>query len=151
LENGNQIESHLKKHKKPMTLKELKKEIPNDNIINIIDKCWKIPEERIDFNSLHEEFNEMMNKENNRLYNVMCPISKQFFYKPVIAADGHTYEKKCIEDWFKKYHNSPLTREIVLNKHLIPNNIIKTLTNEYIKQYNISENLIFDKSEYPEE
>ena len=28
---------------------------------------------------------------------------------PVVAADGHTYNRKDIEDWFKEHNTSPNT------------------------------------------
>ncbi|KAK6496287.1 hypothetical protein TWF481_002312 [Arthrobotrys musiformis] len=31
---------------------------------------------------------------------LMCPITKELFQDPVVAADGHTYERRAIERWF---------------------------------------------------
>jgi hypothetical protein len=55
-----------------------------------------------------------------------CPISKQYFYDPVIAEDGNTYERKNIETWLKSKNTSPLTRKII-KKPLVDNLIIKQL------------------------
>ena len=62
-----------------------------------------------------------------------CPISCERLCDPVIAADGHTYEKSAIVDWFKICAErklpctSPQTRELLKNKTLTPNHAIKQL------------------------
>jgi hypothetical protein len=40
---------------------------------------------------------------------------------PVIAADGHTYNRVDIEKWFKQHNTSPLTNDPVDHKMLISN------------------------------
>ena len=40
----------------------------------------------------------------------VCPITNEIFIDPVIAEDGHTYERKAITDWLQKNSISPLTR-----------------------------------------
>lgn len=39
----------------------------------------------------------------------LCPIMYQLFREPVIAQDGHTYERSAIEKWFEKHSTSPRT------------------------------------------
>ena len=34
-------------------------------------------------------------------HNFKCPISHEIMIEPVIAADGHNYEKENIELWFQ--------------------------------------------------
>ena len=53
---------------------------------------------------------------------------------PVIASDGNTYERSSLEYLFKKKENtnSPLTREILDKKVLIPNNNLKKLINDLL-------------------
>ena len=36
-----------------------------------------------------------------------CPISMEIMRDPVIAADGHTYERAEIESWFANNRTSP--------------------------------------------
>jgi len=60
---------------------------------------------------------------------VTCPISKEIFFDPVIASDGHTYERSMIVQWLNKNKNSPITREPITNV-LIDNNIVKKIVNE---------------------
>ena len=40
---------------------------------------------------------------------------------PVVAADGHTYNRVDIENWLKEHDTSPLTHETLEHKMLIPN------------------------------
>ena len=40
---------------------------------------------------------------------------------PVVAADGHTYERAAIEAWLKSHQTSPMTREPLAHKNLVPN------------------------------
>ena len=51
----------------------------------------------------------------------MCPITHERFLDPVIAADGHTYEREAIESWLKEHSNSPVTR-MPMDSRLVVNN-----------------------------
>ena len=51
-----------------------------------------------------------------------CPITHEVMTDPVIAQDGHTYQREVIQGWFNAGNNtSPLTREVMgltlLNNH----------------------------------
>jgi len=39
---------------------------------------------------------------------LVCPITQQIIEDPAIAADGHTYERKAIEQWLKENKKSPV-------------------------------------------
>ena len=41
----------------------------------------------------------------------ICPISLEIMFDPVVASDGHTYERESIMKIFKTSQKSPLTRE----------------------------------------
>ena len=56
-----------------------------------------------------------------------CPITKSRFLDPVIAEDGHTYERQAIEQWLQREKSSPITREAMSIDRLRPNYIIKQL------------------------
>lgn len=64
---------------------------------------------------------------------LICPISQSIFLNPVIASDGHTYEKSEIEKWYNKNNTSPITREKITNT-FIPNYIIKNLISKYLEK-----------------
>ena len=44
---------------------------------------------------------------------------------PVIAADGHTYDKHAIQEWLKEKDESPVTGATLLHVRLVPNTLIK--------------------------
>ena len=51
----------------------------------------------------------------------VCPISQEPMQDPVVAADGHTYERAAIARWLTTSDKSPLTGEILAHKELVPN------------------------------
>ena len=55
-----------------------------------------------------------MTNENNH-----CP-------DPVIAADGHTYERSGIAEWLTNHTTSPVTRAVLKNQELTPNHQLKS-------------------------
>ena len=58
----------------------------------------------------------------------VCPLSKKKLTDPVVAADGYTYEKSAIEDYFNSGKTaSPITGEELTDKSLIPNKTLKSL------------------------
>ena len=58
----------------------------------------------------------------------MCPITQEKMIDPVIAQDGHTYERKAIEAWFSTSSMSPMTNAPLPNgnKTLLPNFNLKS-------------------------
>jgi hypothetical protein len=53
-----------------------------------------------------------------------CPITGEPMVDPVVAADGHTYERAAIARWFHSNNKSPLTGSVVPHKHLVPNYVL---------------------------
>jgi hypothetical protein len=64
-----------------------------------------------------------------------CPISYNVFIDPVICSDGHTYERKYIEDWLEISNKSPMTGEIIFSRHLYPNHLVKSMLKNCKKSY----------------
>lgn len=60
-----------------------------------------------------------------------CPISQEIFNDPVVAADGHTYERKAIEAWFTSHATSPMTNEPLLHLMLVPNILVRGMIKQY--------------------
>ena len=54
---------------------------------------------------------------------------------PVICSDGHTYERSAIEKWLSTENHSPMTRQIITNKSLIPNIALRNIIQEYEKNH----------------
>jgi hypothetical protein len=55
-----------------------------------------------------------------------CPITLEVMTDPVIAADGHSYERAGIEAYFRSGQNkSPITRAVFATQNLMPNIALK--------------------------
>ncbi|DBA90509.1 TPA: hypothetical protein ACH3X1_003771 [Trebouxia sp. C0004] len=54
-----------------------------------------------------------------------CPILKAAMVDPVIAADGHTYERVAIEQWLQHGDISPVTGNALAHTRLLPNVLIR--------------------------
>lgn len=65
----------------------------------------------------------------------ICPISTEIFKDPVVACDGHTYERQYIEDWLKIKKISPVSN-IPMNDTLVPNYSLRSLIEEMLSLCN---------------
>ena len=73
---------------------------------------------------------------------LICPIEHVLFHDPVLACDGHCYERKAIELWFKKSQSpdirpvlSPITGEPLEDLTLVPNVPIRTMSRDFARQH----------------
>lgn len=56
-----------------------------------------------------------------------CPITLEYFVDPVIAADGHTYEREALLTWLASKNKSPITGlPLDRNAPLIPNHTLRS-------------------------
>ena len=57
----------------------------------------------------------------------------ELYYNLPIAnqADGHTYERSAIEQWFETHNTSPATGLELDNKQLIPNHSLRSLIQDF--------------------
>lgn len=62
---------------------------------------------------------------------LICPITHSLFCDPVVASDGHTYERAAIINWLKTSHKSPMTRQNISSETLNPNLVVKTMADEF--------------------
>jgi len=46
--------------------------------------------------------------------------------EPVIAADGHTYERAALEEWLLHHVTSPVTGDFLPHTRIVPNVLIKS-------------------------
>ena len=60
-----------------------------------------------------------------------CPLSRDIMNEPVVFGDGFSYELAYISEWALENETSPLTRERVSNKIMIPNLTLKNMIKEY--------------------
>jgi len=50
-----------------------------------------------------------------------CPITGEPMRNPVVAADGHTYERKAIKRWLRESNRSPMTGATMPHKEVVTN------------------------------
>jgi len=62
---------------------------------------------------------------------MLCPITGEIFFDPVMTDDGHSYEKLAIQCWLRDYDSSPVTKGTLKSKTLIPNILLKKLVNDF--------------------
>ena len=62
---------------------------------------------------------------------LLCPITNEIFFEPVLTCDGQSYEKKAIEQWLLKFNTSPVTNLALDTKYLIPNLSVKNLVQSF--------------------
>lgn len=61
----------------------------------------------------------------------VCPLTLTLMREPVIAADGHSYEKAQLEEWLRDNDTSPLTNLRLPHKLAVPNHALRSLIEEY--------------------
>ncbi len=64
-----------------------------------------------------------------------CPITMGVMSDPVCAADGHTYERRAIEEWLSKKATSPMTGGPLTTKAVVPNFTLRSMIGEWIEQH----------------
>lgn len=64
-------------------------------------------------------------------YSFKCPISHEVMEDPVFLCDGHTYDRKSIEQWLRQQHTSPCTGRAVANTTLTPNYALRNAIDEF--------------------
>ena len=82
-----------------------------------------------------------------------CPLTKKVFVDPVVARDGHTYERQAILDWWrtcgtktdKEGKNrgtetflSPTTGDYLSDSALVPNGLVLRAQTYHVSQIQIS-------------
>ena len=56
-------------------------------------------------------FNIMANQQPNPPNELVCPITQEIMFDPVVASDGRTYERNAIQRWLSTKNTSPMTKE----------------------------------------
>lgn len=64
-----------------------------------------------------------------------CPITCELMEDPVLAADGHSYERGAIEAWLATHATSPKSGEELPSNALIPNHALRNLIADWAKEY----------------
>ncbi|EOD18362.1 hypothetical protein EMIHUDRAFT_196574 [Emiliania huxleyi CCMP1516] len=61
----------------------------------------------------------------------ICPITTEVMAEPVMAADGHSYERRQIERWLTTKSTSPLTGGELEHLFLTPNHSLRRMIREW--------------------
>ena len=51
---------------------------------------------------------------------------QEMLVEPVIAADGHTYERSALQNWLQDHNTSPVTGASLLHMRMVPNLVIRS-------------------------
>ncbi|EOD27486.1 hypothetical protein EMIHUDRAFT_235692 [Emiliania huxleyi CCMP1516] len=61
----------------------------------------------------------------------ICPITTEVMGDPVMAADGHAYERTAIERWLATKSTSPMTGAELENTGLFPHHMLRRQIREW--------------------
>ncbi len=78
----------------------------------------------------------------------ICSISMNIMQDPVVAADGFSYDRTAIQQWFIRSGKSPKTGLLLDNKNLIPNQTLKTMIREWIPGRQLLDSPLEGKSSF---
>lgn len=98
------------------TLKLLELQQERDEALRQVaerDDALKQITEKLDFD--RNEFEAQVEQD------FMCPITHEKMQEPVVAADGHTYERRAIEKWMRESSTSPMTGAPLTHRYLTTN------------------------------
>jgi hypothetical protein len=62
----------------------------------------------------------------------ICPLTLDIMYDPVLDPEGNTYERRAIVEWLRHKRNSPVSRQPLNDKMLIPNNALRDTIHEFM-------------------
>ncbi|CAN0290841.1 unnamed protein product, partial [Discosporangium mesarthrocarpum] len=62
----------------------------------------------------------------------LCPITRELMRDPVIAADGHTYDREAIEMWLRNHDSSPKTGQPMDHRFVVANHNLKRLIKDLL-------------------
>eukprot|EP01083_Nonionella_stella_P310630 1104467_1 len=94
-----------------------------------------IKELREKYSKGNKEENVDKNKQIPKEY--LCPITKQIMQDPVIAFDGHNYDRNAIESYLKIHQTSPITGATADYLIVFPNHKLKTDISQYVTAHSI--------------
>lgn len=52
---------------------------------------------------------------------------------PVVAADGHTYERRAIERWLRTRRTSPMTGQALRSRQVTDNFTLRSMIREFVE------------------
>jgi len=67
-------------------------------------------------------------------HDYLCPITQEVMVDPVIASDGHSYERKAIKKWFKHSLRSPKTGALLSHPGVTRNFTLRAAINTLVRE-----------------
>ena len=64
---------------------------------------------------------------------LLCPITLKLMFDPVLASDGHTYERAALQAWLDKGHDSSPVTSADINSSVTPNHTIKQMIQAFLE------------------
>lgn len=61
-----------------------------------------------------------------------CPLTMEVMFDPVLDIDGNTYERSAVTEWLLNHRTSPVSRQPLSAKLLIPNNALRDTIHEFM-------------------
>jgi hypothetical protein len=125
---------------KPINIISNQIEYNRENVSNVREVVQKI-EGTENLNLENKKYLEAL-REMKKMFNnnippeLLCPITEEIFFDPVMTCDGQTYERKAIEYWLQNHDTSPVTNLKLQSKNLIPNFVVKKIVREYFDKNN---------------
>lgn len=66
-----------------------------------------------------------------------CPIALAIMHDPVVAEDGHTYERSEILKWFARGKKTSPMIHSEMGTKLVPNHVVKSMIAEFLESNNL--------------
>jgi hypothetical protein len=63
-----------------------------------------------------------------------CPITMELMRDPVIASDGHSYERSALQEWLRTHKHSPKTGAPLADGRVVPNHMLRGLISSHVEQ-----------------
>ena len=64
-----------------------------------------------------------------------CPISMSLMKEPVLARDGHSYDREPLTQWLSKKQSSPVTGLPLHDLTLVPNLSLRSMISEFVQEH----------------
>jgi hypothetical protein len=130
-EKARNLASHVEEMPSLLSLQDKGKEEETE-IVGEGNEMDEIDEMKMK-NTIIESHTEFIEEQRKRYEGFMdefdiltCPITMVIMREPVVADDGHTYERSAIAEWVTMRGTSPLTRGRI-SSHFVPNMAIRKM------------------------
>lgn len=61
-----------------------------------------------------------------------CPLTMDIMFEPVLDTEGNSYERSALLDWLKLHRTSPISRQPLSERMVVPNNALRDCIHEFM-------------------